>query len=688
MAALPTVAVEAAVGQGAGNDRATLTWTDITDYVRAVDGLRFARGRGQVDAQPVSGTLAVTLDNTDGRFTPGRAGGPYSGGFRARIPLRVTVAGLAGASSPWAAEWAPAEYGPTALGATPLWTGFITDIDAVVAGEPRVLVQAADTVSRAAKMVCRPWTKSRTAAGCAPLLGYWPCDDTDSPDAPKPAAGPPLVRSTANQGYVGDPLHAFVAGGLDADGGNVLSMSPDVQWVAGLLMSSHHVWTSPTIVRGSSTANLILAAWVRLDPSIPPNAIPGYGLQILAQWATPVETVTPLGDIEYYELSLWLTEHEPTSAVGPASLSATWDTVYSDEWTGQYWTAAAGLPLRWGQWHHVAATIDYSGGAGTLRLWVDGVAGGATVGTVATTGLLPSGALRVNGNHTIGMTGWTAHWLAAEPADTAAAVAVAADDGRNHPTAAARTTTLADTTTSPDATRSWLTADTAALKPIAAQATGKRYLLDLLTEVAAVERGTLHAQRDGRIRLASARSRLTDTVALTLSATSAVLELQGAFGVDDAEAVDEATVTTADGTAFTGTRIGGTGLESTSLTLATDDRVHAQSTADGIANHPADEVRAPTLTLSIGKLAADNPVDAATATLIDVGDRIRVTDLDTTWAPAATLDLIVDRVAHDIAKDGWRITLDTSPGATAVGAVVGTAGTLSTVATTLKIRPA
>ncbi len=62
----------------ANPDAASPTWTDVTRYVRLASGISITRGRQDARSQPSVGTCAMTLDNTDGRFTSGRASSPYS----------------------------------------------------------------------------------------------------------------------------------------------------------------------------------------------------------------------------------------------------------------------------------------------------------------------------------------------------------------------------------------------------------------------------------------------------------------------------------------------------------------------------------------------------------------------------------------------------------------------------------
>ncbi|MEU8780056.1 LamG-like jellyroll fold domain-containing protein [Streptomyces sp. NPDC048637] len=72
MASIPKVTVEVAFDGGPFS--AAYTWTDISDYVK---GFQVRRGRNNELDRIEAGTLSVTLDNSDGRFTPGKrkAGG-------------------------------------------------------------------------------------------------------------------------------------------------------------------------------------------------------------------------------------------------------------------------------------------------------------------------------------------------------------------------------------------------------------------------------------------------------------------------------------------------------------------------------------------------------------------------------------------------------------------------------------
>jgi hypothetical protein len=65
-----------------------VTWTDITRYLKltAAEGISITRGASDELAEIQTGTMTLELDNSDGRFTPGRAG-PYSPHVRRNCPI-------------------------------------------------------------------------------------------------------------------------------------------------------------------------------------------------------------------------------------------------------------------------------------------------------------------------------------------------------------------------------------------------------------------------------------------------------------------------------------------------------------------------------------------------------------------------------------------------------------------------
>ncbi|MGD6761348.1 hypothetical protein ACOKM5_20655 [Streptomyces sp. BH097] len=71
----------------------TITWTDITQYVDVKNqGVAITRGASDELSETQPGTATLTLDNSDGRFTPGNSGSPYYPFARRNAPIRISVA--------------------------------------------------------------------------------------------------------------------------------------------------------------------------------------------------------------------------------------------------------------------------------------------------------------------------------------------------------------------------------------------------------------------------------------------------------------------------------------------------------------------------------------------------------------------------------------------------------------------
>ncbi|MBA2951583.1 carbohydrate binding domain-containing protein, partial [Streptomyces himalayensis] len=68
---------------------ASPVWTDITQYVDLAAGVRISRGASDESSEAQTGTAGLTLDNSDGRFTPARTASPYYPNVRKNVPIRI-----------------------------------------------------------------------------------------------------------------------------------------------------------------------------------------------------------------------------------------------------------------------------------------------------------------------------------------------------------------------------------------------------------------------------------------------------------------------------------------------------------------------------------------------------------------------------------------------------------------------
>lgn len=120
MAAL-TVSVQVAFSTSP--DSTAPVWTDISQYVDLSEGISITHGRNDPFGQVQPGRCEITLDNSDGRFTPGRSGSPYYPNVKMFRRLRVQVTDgvttwtrFDGRVDSWPLTWAPAgKYAKTRI---------------------------------------------------------------------------------------------------------------------------------------------------------------------------------------------------------------------------------------------------------------------------------------------------------------------------------------------------------------------------------------------------------------------------------------------------------------------------------------------------------------------------------------------------------------------------------------------
>lgn len=68
-------------------------WNDVTSYVYHRDGINITRGRQDEAGDLEPGTLTLTLNNRDGRFSPRNPASPLYGNVGRNTPIRVTTSG-------------------------------------------------------------------------------------------------------------------------------------------------------------------------------------------------------------------------------------------------------------------------------------------------------------------------------------------------------------------------------------------------------------------------------------------------------------------------------------------------------------------------------------------------------------------------------------------------------------------
>ncbi len=629
--AMPTVTVEigfdvASVRQGVQTVYSSLSWTNVTAYVRAKEGVIFNRGRAEAGQSAAAGQLTVSFDNTDGRFTPGVTGGAY-GPVRTRMPIRVKA------------------------DSTVLWLGFVTDIDwKIEAGHPVVSMSASDVIATAARTKCGPWLTKRVLAKSSGLIHYWPLTDT-APNSLsnntntavptyvgetlRPAAGTaPLTVS--NQGVAGGDLSVNVTSDLSPETVEpVAALTPITGGGKGL---------SGTTVPLASTGDFAVSMWVR------PTGY-AYDRQLFGAYAGGLPKVVAF-----------------TGATGYLSLS--WERTYGyADVRSVYYGPSALTP---DTWTHLYFEVDNSQTSGVLkfRMWRDGT---ELEGIDILGGAWPSYPGSQPFNISVGaddkvsdssiidpFNGQIAHVAIWNTLDSTRAAFLANKGGAGTTPCDTRMGELQYVTTNPAGLSSWITADTAADNTVSAQTCNAKSLLQIAEEVADAERGSIIATRLGKLHLLAQRYFVAPAAAsVELSAETDVLQLGNAFGVDDSANLNECVVTLQpSGWRYTATRAVEPGVESTTLDVWSGDQFFAEALALQIANADTERPRAPSLTLSVEWLDKVGLADEVLG--LELGDTIRVTDLPS-QAPGSELTLQVRTIGHTITAAGWLVNIDTDP---------------------------
>lgn len=633
---LPAVTVEigfdvAGVRQSLATAYDDLTWTDVTAYVLAKDGVTFSRGRAEAGQAAAAGQLTISFDNTDGRFTPGTTGGPY-GQVRTRMPIRVSAIN----SGPYSPTYfAPADYDTTDSTVT-LWLGFITDVDwRLEAGHPVVSMSASDIIAAAARTKCGPWLTKRAVA-TAPNY-YWPLTDT----APNSVAN---NSGTAVPALVGEYARAEIG--------------------------------TPLTVIGDAAATLSfnVASDVSPDPTVEPvfalTPVAGSG-----KWLIGRVDHAAAGD---YAVSMWV---RPTDATG----GVLWLTTDNSGAVRDFFRMSAsgglvigsaldesGARMTWsglteGVWTHLYLERDNSATApaSRYRLWVNGTERAGTATSTSATDPSAWHAVHIGGTSqtTTGVddfNGQLAHVAWWNSLDSTRAVFLANNGGAGATSCATRIGELHYLTSNPAGLSTWLSADATADNTVSPQAAASKSLLQVCEEVADAERGSIIATREGKLRLLAQRYFIAPAdVSVTLSAGLDILSLANTFGVDDSANLSECAVTLQpSGWRYTATRVDDPGVESTTVDVWSTDQYFAESLARQIANADTEKPRAPSLTLSMERLDTSNLEDAVLG--LELGDTIRVTDLPSV-APETALTLQVRMISHAITAAGWTVNIDTDP---------------------------
>ncbi len=582
----------------ANPDAASPTWTDVTRYVRLASGITITRGRQDTNSQPSAGTCSMTLDNTDGRFTSGRASSPYSPWVIPGRKLRV--------------QWKDPNDG----GAT--WTDrFVGHVESwpTTQGPATAAYTSINVVDRLAALGLADELRSVPAqeilAG-SNLVAYYPLTgDLGS------VAETPQESLTVSAGPEGT-LDRAGGTGVPTDGG-----------------------ASPMFTPNSATIGSVLDAQLSAAVTI----ASGRSVRASVRWAGAADERIAFALSDVYGSALEVA----VSAAGAVTVRARNTWTGTDEWT---LTTPTNV-MADGATHSLTVTETYYGGATqTVRLYVDAppsaastataplssasysfvhVGGGGPQSRAYFPGTLchiavwstPLSAARVSDHHVACTTGWAgertderiarvASWVGVTPAEMALDVGAVTVGHR----------------------------DTSGAAPVG-----------VMQDMAVTEGGALLVDRSGRVQFDWRRHRTLQSSILTVigSDDNAVVsnaDLRDVVNDVSVERSGGATVRKVEATSVQRFR-----RRRLTVTTAADTDAQAIATADYLLSrfaYPRPEIQS----VSVDIHTLPSAQHAATLA-VDFGDKITIASLPTASLPFSTYVACVEGYTETIGPGTW-----------------------------------
>lgn len=619
-----SVTVEVAFGSDPLD--AAPVWTDVTQYVAAEQPVMIRRGRQSEVDEVQPGTLSLTFDNADGRFTAGNTASPYYPNVTVNRRIRVSAVESAvtyrlfdGHVDRWPVSW---EGGVRSL----------------------VSVTATDRTKLLARRPLRTLLEQEVLAD-EPVV-FWPLTESAGAD------------SAGDVSRAGSPYTLTVRDHKDGPG--ELTFGDDWR----MLYSTAPTWNNPvdTSAYSSSQASSFLEANAEWWPTYP--------------WS--LEMWVKLGDLPVRSSNdriplLWVGTKSDTLAslyVWPTG-SADHVDPYTDalyDPVGQvtgYDNHAGQVRLDDGQWHHLVVTSDEAGGTVTQSLYIDAefidsnsFAAGAVASRV--------GAWLWLGGYEFGrgpyepalvFNGQIARVAVYDTALSAARVQAHYDMGRAsfRELSSERVERLAGYAGIPTGT-----IETGLSQVASDQDTAGHGADQALQEVATSEDGLVFIAGDGTLTFHARSHRQNQAVTATLDASTGQVDADLRFELSDALTANDVSVDrprsgpvrVVDQTSVDAI---GTYAEQLSTILASDSDTRGYA-EQRVARRATPQVRA-------GQVTVDPFTEAAlypTALGTELGSRVRLTNLPAS-APASTVDVVVEGIEHTFSADGWRTSWDTSP---------------------------
>lgn len=599
------------------------TWTNVSEKVELAKGIGITYGRqdelGNADANEID----LVLDNTDGRFTWGRAAGPYHPNVRIGRPVRLTatIGGVnyvrfTGYVDDWPLEW---PGGGDTYAAAPISGSSRLSRLGVDSPIIQTIDQAVETTNPAYYF---PLTDPAQSTSGAELTGR----------------SDPLARAQQIVTFgVGAEPDAAEKLGVDGRSAAKLSWSTVVgqeEWYGKLRVDL------PTALTVSSSDGVSVGLFIKVTN-------PAAGTPSLDQ-ATGVV--------------LGLFNADPLLA-DAQSLRVLLDRVVGNSGSFAEVTYPTDLGDS-GDVHHVLATLRLDGSGDVVcETYFDGDLAGSVTGGAGSVSTLNRLELTVPyglGEWRDFLAGRVAVWdrviTATEAADIAEAGLGAYDDD----TTDERLKRYAGWARIPAAE----VVTTPSPVPLAGVDTTGAKIVDLMREVETAEAGVLHDDRQNRLTLRPRSARYNRAVDLTLNTNTQDL------GADYAPKVDrQGFANVGKGSNSTGTvdvtytdeasREEYGDAEYSVTTTSSDPDEPLMLIAAQINANSEPRPRAPSVTINVLDWIS-NPTTLAKVLGLDIGSKVSITNAPT-QAASATANYFVEGYQETFGEASWFITLNLSP---------------------------
>lgn len=611
-------------------------WTDISEYVITDSPMQIVRGRNDEFSRVQPGTLSIMLDNSDGRFTRGNTGSPYSPNVRNGRRIRVSYVfngvirrRFDGHVNNWPITWQQPTYAPVTITATDRFKRFGQ------LGELRSMLE-------------EEYLRDAVEAG-GWSAAYYPLSEPSG-----------SLSVTSITKHVQSNLNIFTLG----TGQQVQGHEDAIEFGTGTGPGTDEL-SAPTFAPSTVT----VGKYLRGDFT---NGIGGAGGVSIECWFRASGLGVVLDSSIFNRTVMVLSgrdssedNHLAFQIDGTGKLHAR---KYKD---GLLYQMVSATAKNDGQTHHAVLTESISGTTVTARFYLNNILVDTDVYSVSVSDLPVYTRLSVGANTWANggnggdlFTGTISHVAAYSAPLSATRVAdhyKAGKTGIVGERTDVRIGRLADYVGIPTADRAFDVGDST----VGWQSTTGAQPISAMQDVEETENGVLFVTGDGKLTFHKRSRRYNVTPFLTLDASfQEQIPVTTEFPGDDFGLINDATATrprNSEMRAVNQASIDEFGLYRHTTTILDDSDTRAQSVVDFIVNTYGDELdRVPNVTVDLFTLRQSNPTLAATVLSAEISHMLSLTDLPTT-APSVTVDSFIEGWTESIGTAEWTITFNCSP---------------------------